>query len=130
MYGMPPKAKGYTGVQCKCPDLRVRGTLTPRQLRGEVAKARRFSPSLKQYVIATPLPRDPKLQQLAREITMQHRRRRLSARLRDAARLSVHDQVWQLSLNYGNVLEWKKQPKRALQYYGAAVEACIDPVDR
>jgi tetratricopeptide (TPR) repeat protein len=77
VYGIPKRAKGYTGVQCKCPDLRFRETLTVRELRGEVAKARRFSPRLKQYVVATPLPRDPKIQQVAREITAEHRRRRL-----------------------------------------------------
>lgn len=107
LYGIPAKGLGYAGVQCKCPDLRVRNSLTPTQLRREIAKARRFTPSLKQYVIATPLPRDPELQRVAREITTQHRRRHL---------FPVHVLSWD---DLTTMLD--NHPHIATRYFGSAV---------
>jgi hypothetical protein len=54
------------GIQCKQKDGLVGSTLTSRELADEVIAARKFSPPLKSFVLATTAPRDAKLQEQAR----------------------------------------------------------------
>lgn len=64
----------YSGVQCKKrsdgPD---NGQITEAQLRAEVAKAKTFKPALSgEFVLAFTGKRDAKIQQVAREISVEH----------------------------------------------------------
>lgn len=85
VYGRSSYSNGYAGVQCKCRDLLVRSDLTQSQLLDEVSKAKKFQPPLKQFTVATSLPRNPTHQQWARDITERHNRKGL---------FSVHVLSW------------------------------------
>lgn len=62
----------FTGVQCKGKDGDYGGALTEAELRSEVAKATKFQPPLRAYVVLTTAPNDAKIQQIARELSAEH----------------------------------------------------------
>jgi uncharacterized protein YozE (UPF0346 family) len=66
VFGRPDGGTEWAGVQCKRFD---EGSLTPKVVREEVAKARKFKPALSRYVIATTAPSDVHCQKAARKIT-------------------------------------------------------------
>src|SRR5260221_9897275 len=53
VFGRPAVTPGWAGVQCKNKDLLLRATLSVKELRREVRKAKAFVPALKQFIIAT-----------------------------------------------------------------------------
>jgi hypothetical protein len=61
IYGRPKGADGYHGVQCKQKDGLCGGTVTDKELKAEVKKAKKFRPKIKHFILAisstTPLPR-------------------------------------------------------------------------
>lgn len=60
----------WTGVQCK-----LKGDtekLTEDELKREVAKAKKFRPALREYIVVTTAPDDVEIQRIARQITQQH----------------------------------------------------------
>ena len=65
------------GVQCKQKDGSLRSKLAVKELQGKVEAARSFSPKLTRFILATTAPRDTKVQQRARDITAEHRKRKL-----------------------------------------------------
>ncbi len=75
VFGRPDEGSKWAGVQCKGKDNYADKTLTEKELRDEVDKAKKFTPSItKEYVMATTGLRDAKIQKVAREITQQHRK--------------------------------------------------------
>jgi hypothetical protein len=60
------------GVQCKGKDVGLGATVSEKELRDEVAKARNFTPALSHWILATTAPKDAGIEQLAREITAEH----------------------------------------------------------
>ena len=75
VYGQPDGGSEWAGVQCKGKDNYAEKTLTEKELRDEVNKAKKFTPPItKEYVMATTGLRDAKIQQVAREITQQHQK--------------------------------------------------------
>ncbi len=61
------------GVQCKGKDAGLGATLTETELRAEVAKAKSFTPPLSHWILATTAPKDARIEQAARQITMENR---------------------------------------------------------
>ena len=75
VYGQPDGGNEWAGVQCKGKDNYAEKTLTEKELRDEVDKAKKFTPPItKEYVLATTGLRDAEIQQVAREITQQHQK--------------------------------------------------------
>lgn len=105
VFGRPAAVPGWAGVQCKNKDLLLRSQLTVKELRQEVKKAKAFQPPLGQFVIATIVPRDGRLQHEARIITDRHLRR---------GEFSVHVYAWD---DIKELLA--KHQQVAMQYYGS-----------
>jgi hypothetical protein len=61
------------GVQCKGKDAGFEAMLTKQELRDEVNKAKGFNPPLSHWILATTAQKDVRIEELAREITSQHR---------------------------------------------------------
>ena len=75
VYGQPDGGSEWAGVQCKGKDNYAEKTLTEKELRDEVDKAKKFThPITKEYVMATTGLRDAKIQKVAREITQKHQK--------------------------------------------------------
>jgi tetratricopeptide (TPR) repeat protein len=85
VYGENHEGGAFTGVQFKGREGDYNSTLTEAELRAEVQKAKSFRPALQTFIVATTAPNDVKLQQIARDITAQHRRQGL---------FDVHVQGW------------------------------------
>ncbi|ERS86876.1 hypothetical protein Q672_02030 [Marinobacter sp. EVN1] len=62
----------WVGVQCK--QKSESQEVTKAELQNEVAQAKKFRPPLKELILVTTAPDDQKIQQVAREITEQHRK--------------------------------------------------------
>lgn len=67
----------WAGVQCKGKDNYSNKSLTQKEVKDEVKKALSFRPNLSQFVIATTGVRDAKIQEFARIITDNHRKKNL-----------------------------------------------------
>jgi hypothetical protein len=65
------------GIQCKQKNILKDKKLTERIITDEVEEAKSFKPPLSEYIIATTALRDPKIQELAREITKKHSKKGL-----------------------------------------------------
>lgn len=72
VYGIPFNGVDYAGVQCKGKDGSYGKGVTESELRKEVVKAKAFQPPIKYFVLATTAPRDEKIQEVARLITIEH----------------------------------------------------------
>ena len=68
---------GYQGVQCKGKDVNYGSKADWSEVLEEIDKAERFSPALNHWVFATTAPVDAALQELAREISLDRRAKRL-----------------------------------------------------
>lgn len=77
VYGTHARAKQFYGVQCKGKDNSYKKPLTEKELKDEVKKAKKFSPRLDIFILATTSPNDVKLQKLARDISEEHRKKNL-----------------------------------------------------
>ncbi|MGO9171322.1 MAG: hypothetical protein ACLP7P_05075 [Rhodomicrobium sp.] len=67
----------WHGVQCKGKDTLLGAEVTETELRDEIRKALSFKPSLEHWILATTAPKDAALEQMAREISDDHRARGL-----------------------------------------------------
>jgi tetratricopeptide (TPR) repeat protein len=76
----------WNGVQCKKKDGALRSKLTERELRSEVENAKSFTPTLSSFIVATTAARDPRLQEIARQITETHQ---------SEGRFAVHVWSWE-----------------------------------
>ena len=72
VYGRPNLGTLWAGIQCKGKDNFADNTLTEKELRDEVDKAKSFKPNLSEYIIATTGVKDAKIEKIAREITDEH----------------------------------------------------------
>lgn len=73
IWGTPLSAGGkYHGVQCKGKDAGYGAELTADEIRHEAEKAKKFTPKLVHWIIATTAAKDGALEQLAREISVEH----------------------------------------------------------
>lgn len=72
VYGTDRIEGRFTGVQCKGKDGDLQAAVTEKELRAEVAKARNFQPPLDVFILATTGPNDQALQQVARQISVEH----------------------------------------------------------
>ena len=61
------------GVQCKGKDAAYGGSITEKEMRDEIQKAKSFTPPLLHWTLATTAPKDAAVEQFAREITHEHR---------------------------------------------------------
>jgi hypothetical protein len=68
------KNNNWDGVQAKEKDQLPSKTISVEELHNEVEKAKKFSPALREYIIATTEPRDGKIQKEARKITVRNRK--------------------------------------------------------
>ena len=60
------------GIQCKQKSGLLRKKLTEKELKTEVQAARKFSPPLKSFILATTTPRDTRIQECARLLTKEN----------------------------------------------------------
>ena len=74
VYGEDKQSSLFAGVQCKGRDGEFGGTVTERELRDEVEKAKLFRPPLQIFILATTAPNDVRIQEIARAITEDHRK--------------------------------------------------------
>ncbi len=75
VFGRPDEGSEWAGVQCKGKDNYAEKTITEKELRDEVDKAKKFTPPItKEYVLATTGSPDANIQEVAREITQQHKK--------------------------------------------------------
>ena len=65
----------WVGVQCKGKDIDYGREVTEKELRAEVKKARKFRPTLSEFILATTAPDDAKIQEVARTITQENESR-------------------------------------------------------
>ena len=65
----------YIGIQCKKKELNKK--VTEKELKIEVKKAKKFQPSLKRFILATTCKRDVKIQETARLISEDHKKKKL-----------------------------------------------------
>ncbi len=72
IYGRQPGV-GLVGVQCKGKDAGYRAKLTVAELKREVAKAKKFRPELRKFILATTAGNDAKVQEAARRLTGEHK---------------------------------------------------------
>lgn len=77
VYGTNRVENLYTGVQCKGKDADYGGALTEAELRAEVKKALTFQPPLDAFIVLTTAPNDVAIQRVAREISLEHRKKGL-----------------------------------------------------
>lgn len=77
VYGTHAKSKQFYGVQCKGKDNSYKKPLTEKELKAEIKKAKKFSPKLDVFIVATTSPNDVKLQKLARSISAEHKKKKL-----------------------------------------------------
>jgi tetratricopeptide (TPR) repeat protein len=74
VYGTDRLENLFAGVQCKGKDQGYGAELTAAELRDEVEKAKGFRPALQVFVLATTAPNDQAIQQLARDLTDEHKK--------------------------------------------------------
>src|SRR3990172_8485362 len=72
--GRPDQGSRLAGVQCKGKDNYDDRSLTKKEVKAEVEKGKSFEPELSQFIIATTVPKDAKIEELARIITEEHRK--------------------------------------------------------
>lgn len=65
IYGQPNKSDKYVAIQCK---LRQDEQLETKEIKSDVIKAEGFSSPISEYIIATTIPRDKKLQDFIRQL--------------------------------------------------------------
>ena len=63
----------YVGVQCKGKNSNLGKKVTESELRGEVEKARNFTPPILEFFLVTTAPDDAKIQEIARNITQENK---------------------------------------------------------
>jgi hypothetical protein len=68
VFGQPNTGVGWAGVQCKGKENFTSQTLSERDVTKEVKKAKKFTPRLAEYTIATTAPKDGELQLFVRKI--------------------------------------------------------------
>ncbi len=71
--GQPHGDTQMVGVQCKCKERFTAQQVSEAELRKEVEKAKGFRPPLKSFILATTAPRHSPIQEVARDLTQQHR---------------------------------------------------------
>ena len=81
IYGQRLNSGDWVGIQCKGKDSAYGMHVTERELRAEVAKARKFKPKLSEFFLITTGPHDAVIQEAARQITDEERRRRRKLRI-------------------------------------------------
>lgn len=84
--GRPNVGSKWAGVQCKGKTRGYGSAVTAAELKAEVAKARRFTPALREFIVATTAPKDARIEAEARAITDRHQKKRL---------FSVHVWGWE-----------------------------------
>ncbi|WP_052437550.1 NB-ARC domain-containing protein [Vibrio campbellii] len=72
IYGQIGQSGKWFGIQCKLKDTRTDNKLTEIELLSEVEKAKRFTPKLSEFIIATTTSNDAVIQKVARELTALH----------------------------------------------------------
>jgi tetratricopeptide (TPR) repeat protein len=77
VYGQPKGEAAWHGIQCKQKDNLAGTTVTPAELKDEVKKALNFEPPLAWFILATTGDRDAAVQDAARRLTDDHRKRGL-----------------------------------------------------
>lgn len=77
VYGRNRKDGALEGVQCKGKDGRFDQELTTNELEGEVKKALTFTPKLDRFILATTGQTDVAVQELARKLTEEHKKKGL-----------------------------------------------------
>ena len=74
VYGIPKNEKGYWGIQCKGKnDDYLNATLTTKEIDEEIEKAKKFSPKLEVFIIATTQSKDVVIEQHVREKDIESR---------------------------------------------------------
>ena len=108
-YGQPDKGRKWAAVQCKGKDNYSEKTLTEEDVTKEVDNAKKFSPKLSEFIIATSGQRDASIQKLVREISQKN--------LNDGL-FSVHVWFWDDIIGkmgeFPNVIE-KHIPKEIIE---------------
>jgi len=70
IFGIPIYSKLFSGVQCKDKDSMLGSKLTQKEFLNECKKAKKFTPKISSFTIATTSVRDEKLQSLARQLSL------------------------------------------------------------
>ena len=74
VWGAARYAGGAThGVQCKGKNIGLGAAVTEKELRAEVEEAKKFTPALSHWILATTTPKDAVIEQVAREISEEHK---------------------------------------------------------
>jgi tetratricopeptide (TPR) repeat protein len=72
VYGQPDQKEKWAGVQAKKKDRLAASTVTARELVSEVNRAKKFTPKLSEFILATTGKRDKNIQEKARLLTEAH----------------------------------------------------------
>lgn len=72
-----PASNTWAGVQCKGKDNYAKKNVTEKELTAEVEKAKKFKPKLSNWILATTGQRDAKIQQKAREMSVENEKQGL-----------------------------------------------------
>ena len=67
IYGQPD-GDAYHGVQCKGHDGNLNASVTETELKAEIGKAKKFTPRIAHFILATTAPRDAKIQAVVRRL--------------------------------------------------------------
>jgi hypothetical protein len=78
IFGIPAKDDEYYGIQCKGKseyndDTYTHPQFTIKEIKVEIEKAKKFTPCLKKFYLATTAQNDSKIQTFVREINLKHR---------------------------------------------------------
>ena len=74
IYGQPEQRDKGAGVQAKKKDRLAASTVTVKELESEVNKAKKFTPKLSEFILATTGKRDKTIQEKARLLTEAHQK--------------------------------------------------------
>ncbi|MES2618116.1 MAG: hypothetical protein V4613_09560 [Bacteroidota bacterium] len=74
VYGIPTGENEYYGIQCKGKDENLKSQFSKDEVISEVEKAKKFSPPLKKYYLATTAPKDTKIEEYVRNINLENKK--------------------------------------------------------
>ncbi|MDJ1498917.1 hypothetical protein QNI19_38675 [Cytophagaceae bacterium DM2B3-1] len=102
IYGIPKNETQYFGIQCKGKDQYTNKQFTKKEIYTEIEKAKTFSPSLKKLYFTTTATKDVKIEEIVREVNVEHIRSGL---------FEVHIFSWE------DIVELIDENPKTLEYY-------------
>ncbi|WP_156516649.1 hypothetical protein [Paraburkholderia caribensis] len=119
VYGYMPDQR-LCGIQCKKKDNHFQSKVSGQEIRNEAAKALNFNPKLSSFIFATTTPNDPDLEEVAREITEEHKVKGLFS-VHYFGWGEIHDRIHNhreiLARYYSSILDSNDSTEYAFNYW-------------